>query len=293
MKKTLHIIILYLYCVNKPCSKQIQLKKQPMEVLKMTLIIILLLIILIIGSLYFFQEKLIFYPDKSERSFQYDFYDNFEEMMIKTSDDKLINALLFKADSTKGLIFYLHGNAGSLESWGTVAKIYTDLNYDVFILDYRGFGKSEGSISSEKQLYEDNQMAYSLMKESYNEDDIIVLGYSIGTGMAAKLASENNPKLLIMQAPFYSFKKMMSNQFYFPTFILKYKFHTNEYLKQCKCPIVIFHGDRDEIVNYKWSLKLKEEFKSKIQLITLHGEGHNGITDNVDYRMELEKVLMK
>lgn len=245
------------------------------------------------GALYFFQEKLIFYPDKLERSYQYSFDESYEEMMIKTSDDKLINALLFKADITKGLIFYLHGNAGSLESWGTVAKIYTDLNYDVFILDYRGFGKSEGSINSEKQLYEDNQIAYNLMKESYNEENIIVLGYSIGTGMAAKLASENNPKLLIMQAPFYSFKEMMSNQFYFPTFILKYKFRTNEYLEQCECPIVIFHGDRDEIVNYKWSLKLKEEFKDKIQLITLHGEVHNGITDNIDYRMELENVLMK
>ena len=264
-----------------------------MEVLKMTLIIILLLIVLIIGALYFFQEKLIFYPDKLERSYQYSFDESYEEMMIKTSDDKLINALLFKAKSTKGLIFYLHGNAGSLESWGTVAKIYTDLNYDVFISDYRGFGKSEGSINSEKQLYEDNQIAYNLMKESYNEENIIVLGYSIGTGMAAKLASENNPKLLIMQAPFYSFKEMMSNQFYFPTFILKYKFRTNEYLEQCECPIVIFHGDRDEIVNYKWSLKLKEEFKDKIQLITLHGEVHNGITDNIDYRMELENVLMK
>ena len=245
------------------------------------------------GALYFFQEKLMFYPDKLERSYQYSFDESYEEMMIKTSDDKLINALLFKAKSTKGLIFYLHGNAGSLESWGTVAKIYTDLNYDVFISDYRGFGKSEGSINSEKQLYEDNQIAYNLMKESYNEENIIVLGYSIGTGMAAKLASENNPKLLIMQAPFYSFKEMMSNQFYFPTFILKYKFRTNEYLEQCECPIVIFHGDRDEIVNYKWSLKLKEEFKDKIQLITLHGEVHNGITDNIDYRMELENVLMK
>ena len=82
----------------------------------------MLLIILVIGSLYFFQEKLIFYPDKLPENYRYDFNQNLEEMMIKTSDDKLINALLFKAESNKGLIFYLHGNAGSLESWGTVAK---------------------------------------------------------------------------------------------------------------------------------------------------------------------------
>lgn len=269
------------------------MKKKTMELFKITVGIIVLLSILIIGLLYFFQEKLMFFPQKLDQNHKYYFDQDFEELSIKTADDKLLNALLFEADSTKGLIFYLHGNAGSLDSWGSVAKLYTDMNYDVFILDYRGFGKSEGTINGEKQLYEDNQIAYNKMKEIYKEEDIIVLGYSIGTGLAAKLASENSPKLLILQAPFYSFKEMMSNQFYFPTFILRYRFHTNEFLKQCKCPVVIFHGDEDEVVNYKWSLKLKEEFKEKIQLITLHGESHNGITDNEEYKKELQKILMQ
>lgn len=262
-----------------------------MEVFKITIGIIVLLSILIIVSLYLFQEKLIFFPQKLEQSYQYDFEQNFKELMIETSDGKLLNALLFEVDSPKGLIFYLHGNAGSLESWGSVAKLYTDLNYDVFILDYRGFGKSEGNISGEEQLFEDNQIAYNKVKETYKEEDIIVLGYSIGTGLAAKLASENNPKLLILHAPFYSLTEMMSNQFYFPTFILRYKFRTNEFLKQCKCPVVIFHGDEDEVVDYRWSLKLKEEFKEKIQLITLHGENHNEISNNEVYRNELKRIL--
>jgi len=260
---------------------------------EITILIIVLLSILLIGALYFFQEKLIFFPQKLEQSYRYDFGQNFKELMIKTSDDKLLNALLFEADRPKGLIFYLHGNAGSLESWGGVAKLYMDMNYDVFILDYRGFGKSGGKIIGEEQLFEDNQIAYNKVKEIHKEEDIIILGHSIGTGLAAKLASENNPKLLILQAPFYSFTEMMSNQFFFPIFILRYKFQTNEFLKQCKCPVVIFHGDKDEVVNYKWSLKLKEEFKEKIQLITLHGESHNGITENEDYRKELQKILVQ
>ena len=203
----------------------------------------------------------------------------------------MLNALLFEADSTKGVIFYLHGNAGSLESWGSVAKYYTELNYDVFILDYRGFGKSEGRISGEEQLHEDIQIIYNKIKETYKEEDIIVLGYSIGTGLASKIAAENSPKLLILQAPYYSFKEMMSSQYFFPPFILKYKFRTDKFLKQCHCPVVIFHGDKDRIIDYKSSLKLKEEFKDKIQLIILQGEGHNGITDNQQYNYELRKIL--
>lgn len=262
-----------------------------MGTFKITIGIAALLIILILGVLYFFQEKLIFYPDKLDKNYHYHFSQNFRELSIKTADDKLLNALLFETDNTKGLIFYLHGNAGSLESWGSVAEVYTDLNYNVFILDYRGFGKSEGKINGEELLYEDNQLAYNKMKELYKEEDILLLGSSIGTGMAAKLAADNSPRLLILQAPFYSLRTMMSSQFYFPPFILRYQFRTDKFLKQCRCPVVIFHGDNDEIVDYKWSLKLKEEFNDKIQLFILPGEEHNGITENEDYRDELERIL--
>lgn len=264
-----------------------------MNIFKTIIIAIVLLSILVFGALYFFQEKLMFFPQKLKQSYQFNFGQEFKELMIETTDGKLINALLFEAESSKGVIFYLHGNAGSLESWGTVARLYTDMNYDVFILDYRGFGKSEGKITGEKQLFDDNQIAYNKLKETYKEENIIVLGYSVGTGMAAKVTADNNPKLLILQAPFYSFSEMLSKQFHFPSFILKYKLRTNEYLKQCKCPVVIFHGDRDEIVDYKWAVKLKEEFKDKIELITLHGEGHNEITNNEVYRWEMERILMQ
>ena len=100
-----------------------------------------------------------------------------------------MNGVLFKADSSKGLIFYLHGNAGSINSWGEIAKTYTDLDHDVFILDYRGYGKSEGSITSQDQLFRDLQIVYDEVKKRYREDKVIVLGYSIGTAPAAKIAS--------------------------------------------------------------------------------------------------------
>ena len=97
--------------------------------------------------LYSFQERLIFFPEKLDKNYQFEFGQKFEEQNIKTTDGKLINGLLFKTHNSKGLIFYLHGNAGSLSSWGEVAKTYTDLNYDIFIFDYRGYGKSEGNCS--------------------------------------------------------------------------------------------------------------------------------------------------
>ena len=190
------------------------------------------------------------------------------------------------------MIFYLHGNAGSLRSWGEIAKTFTDLNYDVFMLDYRGYGKSEGNISSQNQLYKDVQIVYDNLKTKYDENKIIVLGYSIGTGLATKLASSNQPKLLILQAPYYSLTDLMKHDYpIIPTFILKYKLETNEYIGNCKMPIVIFHGDKDEVVYYKSSVKLKKLIKANDRLIILQGQGHNGITNNPNYIIEIKKIL--
>jgi len=256
------------------------------------LIVVLLLYIILCGLLYFSQEKLIFFPQKLAKNYQFEFKQKFKEMTINTTDHKKINGLLFKADTSNGLIFYLHGNAGCLSSWGEVAKTYTDLNYDVFIIDYRSYGKSEGEINGQNQLFQDNQTAYNEMKKKYPEDKIIVLGYSIGTGLASQLASTNKPKLLILQAPYYNLTDMMKQAYPFvPTFLLKYKFATNKYLKDCKTPVVIFHGNKDEVIYYGSSVKLKKEFKKQDTLITLNGQGHNGITNNKDYKIELKKIL--
>ena len=130
------------------------------------------------------------------------------------------------------------------------------------------------------------------MKIKYAEDKIIVLGYSIGTGLAAEIASTNNPRLLILQAPYYSMADLMRHYYaIIPTFILKYKLETDEYIKHCKMPIVIFHGDQDDVIYYGSSLKLKKEFKNQDTLITLIGAGHNVITNNPDYKIAIKKIL--
>ena len=263
------------------------------KVLIITLIIIAAIHIILFGLLYFFQEKLIFHSQKLDKDYQFAFEGNYEEINIKSTDNKLINGVLFKVDNPQGLIIFLHGNAGALDSWGKIANIYTDFNYDIFIFDYRSYGKSEGKINNQEQLFQDNQAVYNELKKNYNEDKIVIIGHSIGTGLAAKLASNNNPKLLILQAPYYSLSDLLKHSYFFPTFLLKYKIETNKYLQNCEMPVVIFHGNQDNIVYYDSSLKLEKEFKSQDTLITLDGEGHNGLLYNEIYKMEIAKLLIK
>ena len=105
---------------------------------------------------------------------------------------------------------------------GNVAKTDISLNYDIFMLDYRGYGKSEGKIRSLNQSFEDNQMIFNEFKKKYQEKDIIILVHLIGTGLVSKLASDNNAIQLVLQAPYLSLTDMMCQRFFI---------HTNHHFK--------------------------------------------------------------
>jgi uncharacterized protein len=253
---------------------------------------LLIVYVCICVLLYFLQERLIFFPEKTPRDRVYRFSDNFEELYFTTPDQLSLHGVLFKARQSKGLIFYLHGNAGSIESWGDAATVYTSLGYDVFMLDYRGYGKSEGSVTSEQQLHDDVNLVFNQLTSRYAENRIVILGYSIGTGPAVKLAAERRAKLLILQAPFYSFESVMKQHYaIIPTFILRYKFETYKYLPRCRMPVVIFHGEDDNLIDLRNATRLKNLFKATDTLITLKGVGHNGMTHDLQYLKQLKTIL--
>lgn len=237
-------------------------------------------------------QKQIFPGAKLAADYNFKFNVPFEELFILAKDDKKINALLFKSDSTKGLIFYLHGNNGALNKWGNIADAYTKLHYDVFILDYRGYGKSEGEITSEEQLYGDVQTCYDLIKARYPENHIIIMGYSMGTGPAAMLAAQNHPQKLILDAPYYSLPDAVKHLApRIDTANFPFHFNTFQFLIKTTAPVIIFHGDADQVFYYGSSEKLKAYFKSGDQLITLKWAGHFDFEKNAYYVEQLKKNL--
>lgn len=243
-------------------------------------------------ALYFFQESLIFFPRQLPEDFNFAFETPFEEVSIPVKGPDTLSGLWFQQDSSKGLVFYLHGNAGSLNGWGQIAPIYLNLGYDIFLLDYRGFGKSTGNISSEAQFYEDVQQAYNWAKTNYSEQKITIIGYSIGTGSAAYLAANNAPKQLILKAPYYSLVDMMQQHYaIIPTFLLKYTFETYTYLPQIKAPITIFHGNQDAVIPFNSSIRLKAFLKPNDQVVVLPNAGHNGMNNNLNYLKTLATLL--
>jgi pimeloyl-ACP methyl ester carboxylesterase len=238
------------------------------------------------------QVKFFFPGEKLPVNYRYNFSARFTEVNIKTKDSINLSAVLFKADSSKGVILYLHGNTGGIDKWGNMAKTYTNLHYDLFLLDYRGYGKSEGFIKNETQLYSDMQDAYNYLKSLYDEGQIIVLGYSIGTGPAAFLAANNHPKELILQAPYYSLPDAVHHlRPSFDTIKIAFHFNTWQFLKRTTVPVYIFHGDADNMFYYGSSEKLKVFFKPGDELITLKGAGHAYMDRNPVYLDSLKRIL--
>jgi len=239
------------------------------------------------------KEVRFFFPgDKLPANYIYKFPFKFTEVTIVTHDTVKLTAVLFKSDSSKGVILYIHGNTGGIDKWGNMAKTYTDLHYDLFLFDYRGYGKSEGNIKNETQLYSDLQQAYDYLKLHYQEDKIIVLGYSMGTGPAAFLAANNHPKELILQAPYYSLPDAMHHlRPSFDTTTIAFHFNTYQFLKHTTVPVYIFHGDEDKMFYYGSSVKLKTLFKPGDELITLKGAGHAFMDRNTTYLDSLKRIV--
>ena len=270
--------------------------KKPLKILLILISIIFAAYIAFCTWFYLNQEKFMFFPEKLENDHKYTFSGDLKEIDLKTSDDVILNSLLFKVAESEGLIFYLHGAGGNLDNWGKYAKELNDLNYDVFMLDYRGYGKSGGIILNEEQFYNDVQLAYNYIKKEYNEDDIIILGASGGTSSASWLASKNHAKQLILLAPYYSFPDLKDN-FHLkflkliPNFLVRYKFKNYENIEKLTIPLTIMHGDQDDFVYYGSSLKLKNHFKSVDTLITIKGGPHHIHHENEQVYNELKRIL--
>ncbi len=279
------------------CERATEVLRNRLFVRRVTKMIKLLLFGLVGGYvalcaiLYLYQERFIFFPEVLEPDFCYTFPYPFDEIDLPV-DGARLNALHFKAKRSKGVILYLHGNAGSLRTWGEVASDFVPHGYDVFMLDYRGYGKSTGGIQSEGMLHDDVASAYAYLRQRYPETEIILYGRSLGSGLAVYLARSTHPRALILETPYYSAKELAAARFPFvPSFLLKYSLRTDQWISQVACPIYLFHGTRDEFIPHTCSLRLAELIETEHQVFIIQGGSHNDLSQFASYQEGLARIL--
>ena len=265
---------------------------QVSTVIKKFVIVLFGLYVMIGSALYYFQEKLLFFPTTLEQDYQYQFSHKFEELFLKTDENVTINALHFKAENAKGVLLYFHGNAGDLSQWGIIAEYFVALQYDVLIMDYRTYGKSTGKLS-EAALYNDAQFCYDYLLKQYSENQITLYGRSLGTGIASNLASKNNPKQLILETPYYSILDVAKDRFPIVPLkqVLKYQFPTYQFLPKTNCPITIIHGTDDGVVPYASGKKLSELNIENLDFVTVEGGNHNNLIEFETYHKVIHSLL--
>jgi pimeloyl-ACP methyl ester carboxylesterase len=251
-------------------------------------------IVLLSLAVYFFQEKFIFKPEKLKQDFAFKFDVPFNEYFFDVAPGVRINGLHFYRDKSLGLILYFHGNTRSIKGWAKYAKDFYRYNYDVVLVDYRGFGKSTGR-RSEKDMLQDMQFVYETLAAKYQENHIIVYGRSIGSGFATKIASENSPRFLILDAPYYSFRKVVER--FLPILpirlVLRYHLRTDKWILLVKCHTYIIHGTRDWLIPIRNSIALQQLNPQRITLIRIHGGGHNNLTRFDEYHGFIRDILLE
>jgi len=242
---------------------------------------------------YQFQEQFIFNPKKLDANHKFDFGVEYDEVYLDSYDGTKIHGVLFKSESSLGLIFFLHGSGGNVSWYKESIPVYTGLNYDIFILDYRGYGKSDGKIKREEDIFLDAKSAYEYVKKLYSEDQIIIIGFSMGGPVATRLASEYSPKALILEGTIFDMIEKGKKKFPFlPVSIIeRYGFRIKNYIPKVDAPIIIFHGDQDKASDVNNSLRLRPMLKVNDRIIIFEGEGHHDFAGNDQYIEELRKII--
>ncbi len=244
------------------------------------------------GILYVFQTNLIFYPSKLPEEHVYHFEVPFEEMDFYPTDEVRINAIFFEGNPDGDVVFYSHGNAGNLDGWGLIADQFTSLGLNVMIYDYRSYGKSTGNIS-ESGLYDDALYLYDFLAARYGEERIVIYGRSIGTGIASKVASLREPKMLILESPYYSLPDLVGAIIpIVPRMLVRYRLPLHVYLREVACQVIIIHGDADEVIPVSQSVRLKSLLKQGDEVYFIQGGHHNDLDMFKSFHEVLKKHLL-
>ena len=235
------------------------LKKFRKNLLQLILIIFFLYFFVLI-FLYYYQRNLLYLPKENNYSEDKISVD-IQKVKILTSDNiELLGWYHEKNLRDYKTLVYFHGNAGSLENRIHKLNHFKDMNINFLIIAWRGFSGNKGK-PTEQGLYEDGKSAIEwLMKKGVNEKNLILYGESLGTGVATHLAQNKRYAGIILETPFTSMIDAAKTFYpYIPvSLLLKDKFENYKKVKNIKSPILVMHGEVDQIVPFSMGKKIYE-----------------------------------
>jgi len=240
--------------------------------------------------LYQHQEQILFHPKHFPKHYNFSYQWPFEEYFISPEPGVELNVLKFPVENSRGAILYFHGNRGHLGKSGSYYNRVAHFGYDVVLFDYRNYGKSNGTLSY-KNLLSDGQFVFHWVAKQYGQENVIVHGCSLGSGIACYIASIEQPKQLVLETPYYSIANVAKHKYPFvPIGILnKFPLSNARFLPKVRCKTDIIHGTEDQTVPYS-SAKALQKLNPLSTLHTIIGGGHSNLKEFADYRTALSKI---
>ena len=243
-----------------------------------------------LGWLYLRQEALLFQPQLLAADHVFGLGDDVHEVTVAVPGATL-SALHLQQPAPRGVVFFLHGNGGNLANWFVNVDFYRKVNFDLFMVDYRGYGKSTGRIDSEAQLHADVRAAYDQMAPRYRGLKTVIYGRSLGTGLAAALAMDVQPALTMLVSPYLSMQALVATYYpWVPGALLRYPLHTDLDLPRINGPVLLIHGDRDPLIA-PWHSAVLLPLARHGQLTLISGAAHNDLQDFAAYREAVRAAL--
>lgn len=241
------------------------------------------------------QERLLFYPVPLPSTERLATETDVREETVQV-DGASLSVLHLKLPAPRGVVLFLHGNAGNLAGWFTGADFYRAANFDLVMPDYRGFGKSTGRIAGAKQLREDVRAVWNSVEAQYRGKPVVVYGRSLGTALAAELAADLSaagrpPALTVLVSPYTSMRDLTA-EFYpwVPGALLRYPLETARHLPAVAGPVLLLHGEEDTLIGVDHARRL-QQLRPSARLVVVPGAGHDDIHAHPRYRSVLAEAL--
>jgi len=267
-------------------------------VLRVVLVVVCIaaaIVIALLALLWTNQEKLLFHHEPLPAGTRLAAEPDLHETAVDVPGARL-SVLQLRLPNPKGVVFFLHGNAGNLAGWFSNAAFYREANYDLVMPDYRGYGKSTGRIESEQQLMDDVDAVWREIGPRYAGRKVVIYGRSLGTALAANLSAhlsaQGHPAdLTVLVTPYSSIRELASEHYPFvPSFLLRYPLDSAVLARGIKGPILLYHGDRDELIPHRHSERLAAALPNA-KLVTIPGANHNDIHTFDAYRTNFMEAL--
>jgi len=246
----------------------------------------------IVAGMYFYQRSFMYFPDRQNHSPAKVGLSGVSAKIIATHDAQHLQVWYVAAKPGQPTILYLHGNAGSIADRTDRIAFYQHQGLGALFLSYRGYGTSTGT-PSEEGLVTDALAAHDwLVQAGITSENIILVGESIGAGVAAQLALKRHVKAVIMEAPFTSAMDVARTVYWWlpVDLLMKDRFETIAIINQIKAPILIVHGEEDEITPVEQARQLFAKAREPKTLNIIKGASHNGILVETVWHEELEFI---